>query len=119
MSRIIETLGPPPAWMMNAAKRTDSFFKKVQVNRSAGGNSSSGSGAAGDAAAATEAAAAGAHEYVLYTRQEFEAVNKCQVRVTIKKHKFSYACTVTTSTSPQIPQPLSTCHTVYLSQTEG
>lgn len=93
MSRIIETLGPPPDWMMGAAKRTDNFFKRVPVNNQAGSSAAAAAddnpghlAAAGEAAqvpeAAGTAAAAGtprAYEYVLYTKEEFETVNKCQV----------------------------------------
>jgi hypothetical protein len=61
--------------MMAAAKRTDNFFKKVPV----------GSNAAADAelgGADSAAAAAGGQqlfEYMLHSKEEFEALNKCQV----------------------------------------
>jgi len=94
MSRIIETLGPPPDWMMGAAKRTDNFFKRVPVSNQAGSSAApvaadnpghlaaAGDGAQAPEVAAAAAAAAGtprAYEYVLYTKEEFETVNKCQV----------------------------------------
>lgn len=90
MSRIIETLGPPPEWMMAAAKRTDNFFKRVPTN-SSNGNSNAAAAAGSSSAAAAEPAAAAAaggdavggqsqsFEYVLYSREEFETLNKCQV----------------------------------------
>lgn len=63
----METLGPPPAWMMAAAKRTSAFFKKVP---STAANGSSGNGVdAGDGS-----------RYVLYSKEEFEAANNCQVK---------------------------------------
>jgi hypothetical protein len=73
---------------MAAAKRTDSFFKKVPVGSNAAGAGSSAVAAASAADAAVAgaesaaAAAAGgqpAFEYVLYSKDEFEAVNKCKV----------------------------------------
>lgn len=87
MSRIIETLGPPPEWMMAAAKRTDNFFKRVPVNSdpaaATAGPSSAGAepGATGADAAAPAAASSSqqAFQYVLFSKEEFEAVNKCQV----------------------------------------
>jgi hypothetical protein len=79
LSRIIETLGPPPAWMMAAGKRTSTFFKQVPAGAAADGSSSSSSAAA--AAAAAAAGGEGGVGYRLYTKEEFEAANKTQVSV--------------------------------------
>jgi hypothetical protein len=103
MSRIIETLGPPPEWMMAAAKRTDNFFKRVPTNSSNGNsNAAATAGSSSAAAAAAEPAAAAAgggdavggqsqsFEYVLYSREEFEALNKCQVSRSAAGHVCDY-----------------------------
>lgn len=99
LSRIVETLGPPPEWMMTSAKRTEHFFRQVPAASAAAGPGSSASNAASGSSPAssglgplgggsTGAAGLGAmaaggpqgHSYVLYTKGEFEAVNKCKVR---------------------------------------
>ena len=64
----METLGPPPAWMLGAAKRTNSFFRKVPS-------------AAATAAAAPGISAGDGFMHVLYSKEEFEAANNCQVGV--------------------------------------
>lgn len=82
MSRIIETLGPPPEWMMAAAKRTDVFFKRVRTAAGAAAPAGAAAEAPAPASSSTAGAAAGAEqavEYVLYSKEEFEAINKCQV----------------------------------------
>jgi hypothetical protein len=82
LCRIIETLGPVPSWMVAAAKRANTFFKRVpapgaplasDAAAAAGSAGAAGSGAAGAAQPPADCA------FVVYSREEFEAVNKCKV----------------------------------------
>jgi hypothetical protein len=71
--------------MMGAAKRTDTFFRKAPAPAAAAARGQAGGAdaAAGDSGGAAAAAARGGGaqvcSYALYSREEFEAVNKCKV----------------------------------------
>lgn len=92
LTRITETLGSPPAWMLNEAKHTDKFFKRTTASPPATRRSSTSSSRHTTSAGGTEATASTTAEqlqYALFTKAEFEARNNCEAPA--GKRYFSHA----------------------------